>query len=137
VAKMDTYFDEVHYTIDPSEKSRYSRNSIGLFIFLLPGEELVIDEVELRKIIESFLPVFVRVHITTVESLGESFNVAEVNDLYGDHLSIYLDETIGAVEGFYRDSASWRWLHACRKDEKSNDRGHRTPHSGLDVDIAF
>jgi phage tail-like protein len=137
VAKMDTYFDEVHYTIDPSEKSRYSRNSIGLFIFLLPGEELVIDEVELRKIIESFLPVFVRVHITTVESLGESFNLAGVTDVYGDHLSVFLDEKLGMVEGVYRDAASWKWLHACRKDEKSNDRGHRTPHSGLDVDIAF
>jgi phage tail-like protein len=137
VAKMDTYFDEVHYTSDPSEKSRHSRNSIGLFIFLLPGEELVINKVELRKIIESFLPVFVRVHITTVESLGESFNLADVTDVYGDHLSIFLGEKLGRVEGVYRDSASWSWLHACRMEEKSNDRCHRTPHGGLDVDIAF
>jgi len=138
VANMDTYFDEVHYTIDPSEKSKYSRNSIGLFIFLLSGEKLVIDEVELRKIIETFLPVFVRVHhITTVEVLGESFNVAYVNDVYGDHLHVFQDEIIRMVEGVYRDGASWKWLHTCRMGEKSNDKAHRTPHSRLDVDIAF
>ena len=135
--KMDTYFDQVHYTVDPSGESRHSRNSIGLFIFLDPGEELLIEEVELRKIIESFLPVFVRVHITTVESLGESFKVGEVADVYSDHLSVFLEERLGMVEGVYRDAASWGWLHSCIKGEKSNDKDRRTPHSGLDVDIAF
>lgn len=136
LAKMDTFFDEVHYTIDTSEKSRYSRNSIGLFIFLGPGEELVIDKDELRKIIESFLPAFVRVHITAVESFRDSFDLAEVTDFYCDHLSIRLEEEeMGMAEGFYRDAASWRWLCSCRKSERSNDKGRRTPHSGLDVDV--
>ena len=138
VAKMDSYFDEVHYTTDPSENSKYSRNAIGLFIFLLSGEMLEMDEDELRKIIESFLPVFVHIHhITTVESLGESFDVNNVVDGYGDHLHTFLDEKAGAAEGFYRDSANWSWLYTCRKEDKSNDRAHRTAHSRLDVDIAF
>jgi len=138
LSKMDTFFDEVHYTLDPSEKGRYSRNSIGLFIFLGLGEDLVIDEKELKKIIESFLPVFVRFEITTTfEWIYEFFELAEVSDASSDHLSLYLDEKIGMAEGFYRDAASWRWLHSCRKDERSNDNGYRTFHSGLDVDVAL
>ncbi len=137
VAKMDSYFDQVHYTVDAGENSRYSQNSIGLFIFLLPGQELEMDEVELRKIMESFLPVFVRVcHITTVESLGESFDLNGVKVRYASHLHSFLEEKLGAVEGVYRDAASWSRLCTCRKDEKSNDLAHRTAHSGLDVDMA-
>jgi phage tail-like protein len=136
LAKMETFFDEVHYTVDAGEMSRYSRNSIGLFIFLGLGEDLVIDKDELRKIIESFLPVFVRFEITTTfEWVREHFDLAEVTDVYCDHLSIHLEEKMGMAEGYYRDAASWRWLRSCRKSERSNDRGYRTPHSGLDVDL--
>ncbi len=138
VAKMDSYFDQVHYTNDFSENSRYSQNSIGLFIFLLPGQELEMDEVELRKIMESFLPVFVRVcHITTVESLGESFDLNGVEVRYAAHLHSFHEERLGEVEGVYRDAASWSRLYTCRKDENSNDPAHRTAHSGLDLDMAF
>lgn len=68
LAGMDTYRDRVHYVTDTSETGRYSRNVIGIFIFLAEGERLLTGVDELYRIIESFLPVFVRAEIIPVEA---------------------------------------------------------------------
>jgi phage tail-like protein len=67
LANIDEYCDKIHYVTETSKDGRYSPHVIGLFIFLDAGEKFVIDEDELRKIINTFLPVFVRAEIITVE----------------------------------------------------------------------
>jgi len=75
LANMGTYSDEVHYVTDTSETGRYSPQVIGLFIFLTEGEKELKEDEELRRIIQSFLPVFVRAEIITVKvPIGEDIH---------------------------------------------------------------
>jgi coproporphyrinogen III oxidase len=91
LANMGKYCDEVHYVTDTSKAGRYSPHVVGLFIFLDAGEKLVIDEDELRKIINSFLPVFVRAEIITVEGpFKEEYAISRIIDGYKDTIHSFL-----------------------------------------------
>jgi hypothetical protein len=82
---MGTYYDEVHYVT--SKTGRYSPDVIGLFIFLLEGEKELKDEEELRRIIKTFLPVFVRGVIIPVEvPFEEIIHINRVIDEYEDSI---------------------------------------------------
>lgn len=69
IANMGQYLDRVHYTFDSRPDGKYSTKGVGLFIFLKPGETLQIKDDELKKMIDAFLPVFIHIDITKVESL--------------------------------------------------------------------
>jgi phage tail-like protein len=66
LANMGKYCDEVHYVVDTSQSGRYFPNVIGIFIILPLGDKLEVDKEDLHKIINSFLPVFVRAEINIV-----------------------------------------------------------------------
>jgi phage tail-like protein len=116
LANMGKYCDEVHYVTDTSKDGRYSPHVIGLFIFLDAGEKLVIDEDELHKIINSFLPVFVRAEIITVEGPLEEFK---------------------DVGGVYKDNVNWNWLYTNTVEGRTNDLQYRTPHSKIGMELTL
>ena len=142
LAKMGTYSDEVHYVIDTSEDGRYSPQVIGLFIFLpLQEREFIIKEDELHKIINSFLPVFVRAKIIIVEEIYEVYDVSSIIDQCKDHVHGFLEETFKDVRGFYTDGVSWNWVYAYGAEHTDTDITNnvdwRTPHTRIGVEIAL
>ena len=141
-ASMGRYCDEVHYVVDTSEDGRYSPQVIGLFIFLPHGEELLVDKDELRKIINSFLPVFVRAEINIVELYHEKYYVGEINEECKDHIREFWEERVGAVQGVYRDDdLSWKRLYTYgaehRETNITNNPYWRTLHRQIGVEIHF
>lgn len=87
------YCDELHYTTGASSGKNgqtisYFSSSIGIFVLFPFGEGLQIERHQLRKIIDSFLPVFVRADITYVEttSLEDSYSLYLINDKYLDEV---------------------------------------------------
>ena len=123
IANMGTYDDEVHYVT--SKTGRYSPHVIGLFIFLLEGEKELKDEEELRRILKTFLPVFVRAEIIPVKvPIGEDIDVE-------------LEEGFKDVETVYTDKVDWKWLYTNTDADKgrSNELQYRTPHSKIGVEL--
>lgn len=114
LAKRGNYDDEVHYVLDTREKERYFPNVIEIFIFpFKTGEEVIIEENQLHKIINSFLPVFVRVRIKTVEKpFVESYSVGRIGDSYTVKLEGLKEERFRNIEGSYIDSVDWIWFYS-------------------------
>lgn len=120
------YYDEMHYVAGTSsEKSgqtiSYFTNSIGIFVSFPLGDKLQIERHQLRKMIDSFLPVFVRADITYVEaSLEESYPLSRVEEEYSDEVIIPLEEgsDVQYVEGVYDDKVEdWICFYTyCRTD---------------------
>ena len=142
LAKMRTYDDEVHYVTDTSKDGRYSPHVIGLFIFLDAGESLVIEEDELYKIINSFLPVFVRPKIITVEGpFKEEYDISGIIEECKDTIHSCLEEEVKGVEGVYKDSVDWEWLYAYGAEHTdtdiTNNLDYRTPHSKIGVELTL
>jgi len=138
LANMGKYCDEVHYVTDTSKEGRYSPHVIGLFIFLDRGEKLVIDEDELHKIINSFLPVFVRAEITTVEGpFKEEYAISRIIDGYKDTIHSVLEEEFKDVGGVYKDNVNWNWLYTNTVEGRTNDLQYRTPHSKIGMELTL
>ena len=138
LANMGKYCDEVHYVTDTSKDGRYSPHVIGLFIFLDAGEKLVIDEDELRKIINSFLPVFVRAEIITVEGpFKEEYAISRIIDGYKDTIHSFLEEEFKDVGGVYKDNVNWNWLYTNTVEGRTNDLQYRTPHSKIGMELTL
>jgi phage tail-like protein len=150
LAGMGTYIDEVHYTVDtsaiqPESNGRIHPNVIGIFIFLPAGERLEMDEKDLLKIIESFLPIFVVPRIFIAESNWEEIlSKDKFSDAHWDLIQTAQTEKFKEVRGVYRDSVSWKWLFTYIKSGSgslsetgiTNDSSYRTPHSDLDIDLS-
>lgn len=151
LAEMGTYLDEVHYTVDtsaiqPESNGRIHPNVIGIFIFLPAGEKLEMDEKDLLKIIESFLPIFVVPKIFIAESpWEENLSKGKFSDSFWDQIQTAQDEKFKKIRGTYRDSASWKWLFTYMKSGNAgslgvngltNDPFYRTAHSELDTDLS-
>ncbi len=135
VSKMGGYDDEVHYTYDASDDGRFSPRVVGIFIFLRQGDTLPMNEEDLKKIIDAFIPAFIRVDIITVESFDEGYFLERIDDSYDDWVRVGSEERFSAVEGSYVDAASFHWLCAYRKGAedggRTNNPDYRTPHSHL------
>lgn len=140
LTNMGKYCDGVHYVIDTSETGRYSQHVIGLFIFLHTGEELLIEEDELHKIINSFLPVFVRAEISIVElPYDEKYDISRIIEEYKDCIHGFLEEEFKDVRGVYKDGVSWNWLCTYKDayNGHTNDLEYRTPHSKIGVETTL
>lgn len=140
LANMGTYSDDVHYTTDTSEDGRYARNVIGLFIFLPEGEGLLIKEDGLYRMIDSFLPVFVRAKIIVVEvPVKEMYGTNRIIEEYENRTHRFLEEGFKDLEGVYRDCVDWNWLCAYKDayNGHTNDPRYRTPHGGIGMEIAL
>ncbi len=134
------YCDKVHYVIDTNDNGTYSPNVIGIFIFLKENEGFVINEKEyvrqLHKIIDSFLPVFVRanIHIVVIPYI-ERYGINRVIEEYKDSVHSYMDEKFTPVFGSYKDETNWIWIYSfddMHNDIKvTNNVRYRTHHSGI------
>ena len=135
IAKMGEHDDRMHYTIDTSENGKYSPHVIELFIFLPNGEELKIDKYQLLKIINSFLPVFVRAKINIVEVYDEQYYLSWILDEYSDVVHGLTQERI-EVGDFYKDRVSWKWLCTWKDGYQTltNDLNYRTVQVNVDVE---
>ena len=141
LSDMGTYYDRVHYTVDTSNKGLIAPNVVGLFIFI--SCEPTIDKEELKKIIDSFLPIFVRVEIFLVELWDEAIDENGIQDAYKDLVQSLSEEFVVGVSGSYKDTVSWNWLLTYKKGSVSNDLcekgrtnnlSYRTPQSNLITD---
>jgi phage tail-like protein len=140
---MGDYCDEAHYVIDTNEEGIYSPHVIGIFIFLPLGEELLVDKENLSKIINSFLPVFVRAKIYIVEApTEEKYSLSWITEKYADYIQGFSEEEIGNIEDVYKDEVNWHLLYSysdehkeCINDIKgcANNPKYRTPHSKVGV----
>lgn len=139
LANKGKYCDEIHYVTGTSPRNgestrsiNYFSNSIGIFVFYPFGDELQINEKQLGKIIDSFLPVFVTFDIIFVEtSLNESYPLSWINDEYSDQVKLSLDEgtNIQYIQGEYTDKVKdWNVFYTYCKDncpsDPANDYGH-------------
>ncbi len=130
LSKMGTYDDEVNYVNDSGETGLYNRNVIGLYIFLLKTEsEFIIKEDQLHKIIDSFLPVFVRAEIFIVEENYETYEINNIMDAFKDRAYGFLGEEIPAITGVYKDAVNWKLFYTNKGI--SNDKQSRTMHDEL------
>jgi hypothetical protein len=139
IANMGTYYDEVHYITDTSEKGKYSPHVIGLFIFLVEGEKELKEEEELRRIIRSFLPVFVRaVIIPMTVQFEEVIDINRIIDKYEDSIHTELGEEFKEVGGVY-NGVNWNWLCTYKDASKgrTNDLLYRTPHGKIGGEITL
>ena len=115
LANRGKYCDEIHYVTGigksgTKRKINYFSNSIGIFVFFHFNDELEINEDQLRKIIDSFLPVFVTVDVTFVESpVKESYVLNLVDEKFFDKVDAPAEEKIVNVTGDYIDQVvGWK-----------------------------
>lgn len=139
LAKMDTLDDELHYIADTGADGFYSRGVIGLYIFLGAGEDLVIKEDQLHKIIDSFLPVFVRAEIIIVKKEYETYALDKIVDVRMDRVHGVLQETPGKTAGTYINTVSWNTLYTYSgsgvQTGITNNLQYRTMHDEIGVEF--
>jgi len=131
------YCDEMHYVTGMSEEGSrkgisYFSNFIGIFVFFPFEEKLKIKENELYKIINSFLPVFVRAHIKFVQPpITESYLLSWIEEHFSDVVADMLAEQIGIVTGDYIDEIpGWKRFYTYYDYEPTDPRKQKIPPYG-------
>ncbi len=143
LTNIGTFTDELHYVTDASATGRYSKQVVGIYIFVdheeyfnKDNKGLKIEEKDLLKIIATFLPVFVRAEITIVPGeVEEEYNLADVVFKYND--KIY-DQF---AEEYYKskDYPYWNIIHSHNSIDNSavirisNDNRYKTFYNITDV----
>lgn len=134
------YCDEIHYITGMSKKGTkeeigYFSNSIGIFVFIPFTEKLLINEYELRKIIDSFLPVFVRARIEFVPSpLTESYWLSWIEEHFSDVVTDRVSEEIGIVTGDYIDEIpGWKRFYTYYDYKAEDPRRQKIPEYGYGI----
>jgi phage tail-like protein len=140
LANIGTYDDEVYYVTDTGDPGLYSPDVIGLYIFLRTEEkEFIIKEDQLRKIIDSFLPVFVRAEIIIVEENYETYEIDKIVDTRKDRVHGVLQETPGKTAGTYINTVTWNLLCTYggigEPPEIANNLQYRTMHDEIKVEL--
>lgn len=136
---IGSYQDELHYTIDTSEKGKFNRNVIGLYIFIPDDQKaFLIDEYQLHKIINAFLPVFVRVKIYIVGVSSLSYSIKNILESYCDSIQSLTEITFTDIQDAYRDRTNWAWLFSIfeEHDGYTNDKNYRTVHTEIEPNIS-
>jgi phage tail-like protein len=142
LSRIGAYDDLLHYVHDNEAPGVYGQDVIGVYIFLLARErEFIIKEEQLYKIINSFLPVFVRAEIFIVEENYEVYEMDRIADPCTLKVRGSLLEKPPAVTGVYTDSVTWNRFHSFDEDAPhtgyTNDIHHRTDHdeTGKEIDL--
>ncbi|NIM10478.1 MAG: hypothetical protein GTO45_00670 [Candidatus Aminicenantes bacterium] len=139
LTKMGSFEDDVHYLTDTNKNSRYFDNVIGLFIFLAPEDkDFLIKRDQLHKILNSFLPVFVRLEIFIVEEScrTEVYNIGVVEDKYNEHVHVVSAEQSPGLQGVYKDHVNWNKFRTNDPGKGiTNDPRYRVPN--MDIDKEF
>lgn len=139
LSNIGTLKDEVHYVADARETGLYSSRVIGIFI-TISERDFIIDKDQLIKILNSFLPVFVRAEIFIIVEIEEVYSLGAVLDTYGDDVDRTVVEQFSAVGGDYENAANWTWMRAfsvATPEGRSNDTRYRTPHSLFGTELAI
>jgi phage tail-like protein len=119
IGRMGRFEDDTHYSVGTGPTARYSPHTIGLYIFLSPEDrEFIIRERELHKIIDSFLPIFVRAEINLVEEIIEIYEtggIAEGTEYWWDVIHASDHETARAApDGYYIDRMDIEQLYTVK-----------------------
>ncbi len=134
LSKLGTFYDDLCYVSDSAANGLYSQNVIGLFIFLLKDEsEFIIKEDQLHKIIDSFLPLFVRAEIIIVEENYEAYEVDKIIDAFKDRAHGFVKEEFTGITGVYRDAVNWTFFYSNKG--VANNLQYRTMHDELGTEI--
>jgi phage tail-like protein len=140
LSRIGSFDDSLHYVHDNEAPGVYAQDVIGVYIFLIARErDFIIKEEQLYKIINSFLPVFVRAEIFIVEENYEVYEVNRIDDPFMTRVRGSLIENPPAVTGVYTDSVSWNRFHSFDEDDPrtgfTNDVHHRTDHDETGKEI--
>jgi len=138
LTRMGSFDDEVHYVTDTGKSGRYFDRVIGLFIFLAPEDKaFLIKRDQLHKILNSFLPVFVRLEIYIAEEgcRPETYNIGVIEQRYSSRVHAASEEKIETAlsGGIYKDHVNWNKL--CTNDPAkgmTNDKRYRIPNMEID-----
>ncbi len=142
LSRIGTFDDTLDYVHDNEAPGVYGQDVIGVYIFLLARErDFIIKEEQLYKIIDSFLPVFVRAEIFIVEENYEVYEVNRIEDPSMDRVRVSLLEKPPAVTGVYTDQVTWNRFHSFDEGDPhtgtTNDIHHRTDHDETGVEIGL
>jgi phage tail-like protein len=136
---MKTFEDKMFYVNDSGDPGLYAQDVIGLYIFLLKRDrEFIINEEQLHKVINSFLPVFVRAEIIIVEENDEVYDLDKIADAFRDRVNGFFKEESRAVNGVYTDTVTWNRFRTYKgtgtPGSFTNDIQFRTFHGDIDVE---
>lgn len=139
LARMKTFEDKMFYVNDSGDPGLYAQDVIGLYIFLLKRDrEFIINEEQLHKVINSFLPVFVRAEIIIVEENDEVYDLDKITDAFKDRVHGFLKEEYREVTGVYTDAVTWNRFRTYKgpgtPGSFTNDIQFRTFHGDIDVE---
>lgn len=116
IYSLGTIDDKVHYVSDFSEDSFHNQNMICIYIYVPLGESIdenfIIDETDLLKIIDSFLPVFVNARIEIVQNASENYAINKMTESYVSSLDFVEIEAYDGINGKYMDSYQWDLLNS-------------------------
>ena len=135
LSSVGRFQDEIHYVTDTSSEGLYSANTVGIYILLVGNEGLPVDRDDLHRIIDSFLPVFVKAKIL-IENL-EPTRSSHVTDLIleiaGIAITKYTRERAWPSSLGYTDSASFTVLKSYTAEAVgvTNSPENRTYHRGI------
>ncbi len=135
ITNIGTYKDKIHYTINCDDYGQHTRNTIGIFIIVPNDETLIVNEEELLRIINSFLPVFVKVKIKIITDFNEVYDTGFIIDEFGSEL---IDDTTVEsykdISGLYKDHTG-NWLKSNKEFQLTNSFENIIPHDQRDVDF--
>ncbi len=100
LTKLGEFEDRVHYVADTGSSGKYADNVIGLFIYIASEDrDFLIKEDQLHKILNSFLPVFVRLEIYIVEEnfRTEIYPIGDIEELHYAHVHSFSQERSSSV----------------------------------------
>jgi len=138
LSAMGTFRDELHYVTDTRADGLYSSSTVGIYVLLVGSEGLPVDRDDLHRIIDSFLPVFVKakIFIENIEPTRRSHPIdpkAPKVERYAITVMKYTREMPGVFSVFYMDQASFSVLKSYSAEAAgvTNSPESRTYHRGI------
>ncbi len=130
MSKIGSYSDKILYVNDATKQGKYSKDTICLFIFVPLGidSDFIINEDKLMKIIQAFVPVFVKVKIELVQVAYENFNTKNILEKIQSVVHSTTLEAPQQTAGIYNDQLDWEVFFSNYEENqsKSNDLNYRT-----------
>lgn len=115
---IGTFNDRVHYTWDSSANGRYSPYTVDIYITISRDEKFEIldkNKKQLYDILESFVPVFMKVNLRLLVIESETYPLYGIDENdngavnYNDHITIISEEITALPEGSYSDDIH-KWV---------------------------
>ncbi|MGV8174350.1 MAG: phage tail protein [Methanothrix sp.] len=134
-SSMGTFHDDLHYVTDTRSDGLYSSNTVGIYILLVGNEGLPVDRDDLHRIIESFLPVYVRarIFIENLEPTRRSHPTDLISERVGIAITKRTRERTGLFSLSHKDGVSFTVLksYSAEAGGITNSPQSRTYHRGV------